>query len=251
MRDDAVARFLLVPKSIYLLWTVSKMKMNALRNISVSVVSAGLLGLGGCAQLQNFGGSMWTGTKNFTGQSAHKVVSFLRPAPKQKPVFEGIAGTGTPRHDPLVTDFMRRYARPEVENITQLAMNHTSESGVSIYRPAAQKMPNYIQVAPVQQSYTPQRSHVLPSLRPTSNPGKYAQAGEQLAGAVSQVQDASFVKIGGGANMVDWQACQSMAGDIYISAGQSYSVNPAFETCMRGKGYLPESEAVQIMGAQD
>ena len=221
------------------------MTMNALKNIGTIAIAAGLLGLGGCAQLQSFGNSMWSGTKNFSNGSARKVSSLLRPAPKQIERFET-----KQIPDTMVADFMRRYAVPNVENTPTLsAMNHTRESGVNIYRPSPQRASNYIQVGPSYQA--PQsiiREQIMPpALRPASNPDHLAGPGEQLAGAAptpSAPQNASYVKTGGGANMADWQACQTKAGNIYLAAGNSYIINPKFDACMRAHGYLPESEAV-------
>ena len=66
------------------------------------------------------------------------------------------------------------------------------------------------------------------------------------AEAVSNLTDTSFVKIGGKSQMTDWQTCESGAGGVFVPADTAlgYSVSAKFETCMRGKGYVPESEAI-------
>ena len=228
------------------------MAIHTIKHASTFILGCSLLSVGGCAQLQSLGQSMWSGTKYVSNVSTHKALSLLRPAPQQIERFEvNTAPSQTP--DPLVTDFMRRYAVPIVEQTsTLMAMNHTRESGVNMYRPGAQNTANYIQITPRTYAPTPiyqapQSSAITSPLRPSSAPDFISNDPEQLAGAAPVSADASYVKMGGGANMADWQACRQSAGEIYEALGSSYQINPAFDGCMRTRGYLPENEAVRLM----
>ena len=229
------------------------MAIHTVKHACTFIMGCSLLSLGGCAQLQNLGQSMWSGTKYVSNVSTHKALSLLRPAPKQIERFETNA-VPTQTSDPLVADFMRRYAVPIVEHTpTFVAMNHTRENGVHMYRPGAQNTSNYIQITP--RTSTPiyqasQNRAATTPLRPSSSPKFRTQKPERLAGGLPSMPTAttaSYVKTSGGANMADWQNCQANAGDIYIAAGNSYSINPAFDTCMRSKGYLLEGEAVRAL----
>ncbi len=231
------------------------MAIYAAKLMTTLIMGGSLLSLGGCAQMHNWGQSMWTGTKNLSATSSQKITSILRPAPKQTERFE-TARRPAPMPDTLVADFMRRYAVPITEDTpTFVAMNRTRENGVHIYRPGSQARANYTQItpqaitpAPIYQA--PQSRAITPSLRPSSAPDFMPKNPKQLAGGLpsaSTAAIASYVKTSGGASMADWQACQTDAGDIYLASGNSYSINPNFDHCMRAKGYLPESEAVQDM----
>ncbi len=54
--------------------------------------------------------------------------------------------------------------------------------------------------------------------------------------------DISFVKVGGGSDYADWQACERQLGGAFVDVGGRYALSPQFEHCMRQKGYKPESE---------
>ncbi|MDA8708604.1 hypothetical protein N9M10_04445, partial [Hellea sp.] len=56
-------------------------------------------------------------------------------------------------------------------------------------------------------------------------------------------QEISFVKMGGGSDMQDWASCEAQAGGFVTVVQGGYLIDPAFESCMRSKGYKPESEA--------
>jgi len=60
----------------------------------------------------------------------------------------------------------------------------------------------------------------------------------------------SYVKMGGGTSISDWQNCQSMAGSYVTPNGAGFMITPGFDNCMRGKGYIPEDEALAMMDSQ-
>lgn len=59
----------------------------------------------------------------------------------------------------------------------------------------------------------------------------------------SNAQDVSYVKMGGGSDMADWQACETLAGGLFVIDTSGYEVDPQFDACMRARGYKTEREA--------
>ncbi len=53
----------------------------------------------------------------------------------------------------------------------------------------------------------------------------------------------SYVKMGGGSKIADWQSCEKQAGGYYQARSDRYVVKPKFDSCMRAAGYKPEAEA--------
>ncbi len=53
----------------------------------------------------------------------------------------------------------------------------------------------------------------------------------------------SYVKIGGGSKIADWQACEKRAGGYYLARAGAVVIDPKFDSCMRAAGYKPEAEA--------
>lgn len=56
-------------------------------------------------------------------------------------------------------------------------------------------------------------------------------------------QDVSYVKMGGGSDMADWQACETLAGGLFITRPDGFEVDAEFDGCMRSRGYKTEQEA--------
>lgn len=60
----------------------------------------------------------------------------------------------------------------------------------------------------------------------------------------------SYVKIGGGSKISEWQDCEKQAGGYFIATPTGFIVDPKFDVCMRGFGYKPEAEAEAILSVQ-
>ena len=60
----------------------------------------------------------------------------------------------------------------------------------------------------------------------------------------------SYVKIGGGSKISEWQDCEKQAGGYFIATPSGFIVDPKFDVCMRGFGYKPEAEAEAILSAK-
>lgn len=63
------------------------------------------------------------------------------------------------------------------------------------------------------------------------------------AAASSGADSLSYVKIGGGSQISDWEACEKRAGGYFNPTASGFTVNPSFDACMRSSGYMPEEEA--------
>ena len=80
-------------------------------------------------------------------------------------------------------------------------------------------------------------------------PMRVAEARPEANLAAPQISsDISFVKMGGGSNMHDWLMCEAESGGFIRVVQGGYLIEPKFETCMRAKGYKPESEVVDLIG---
>ena len=53
----------------------------------------------------------------------------------------------------------------------------------------------------------------------------------------------SYVKMGGGSKISDWQECEKQAGGYFVTTPTGFVLEPKFDNCMRSLGYKPESEA--------
>jgi hypothetical protein len=56
-------------------------------------------------------------------------------------------------------------------------------------------------------------------------------------------RDAAFVKLNGTSNAADWQTCESRHNGYLRLSDYDVRLDPAFEVCMRNKGYVLTTEA--------
>ena len=90
--------------------------------------------------------------------------------------------------------------------------------------------------------YAPRRTINTPQYAPPPPPPQSADMGS--------MPNLSYVKMGGGTSISDWQNCQSMAGSYVTPNGSGFMITPAFDDCMRVIGYIPEGEALAMMDRQ-
>ena len=81
------------------------------------------------------------------------------------------------------------------------------------------------------------------SSRAPSAPQNWEAANEEIGDSLS------YVKIGGGSQISDWQACEAEAGNYFLTTATGFIVAPQFDSCMRTKGYKPEAEAEAELAA--
>jgi len=74
-------------------------------------------------------------------------------------------------------------------------------------------------------------------------PANWESANQEIGDSLS------YVKMGGGSKISDWQACEKQAGGYFNTTSTGFIVEPKFDSCMRGAGYKPESEAQAELSA--
>ncbi len=200
--------------------------------IAKTALIAGLsVSLSGCAQIGSFGKSMWGHTKYAANYVASPVVNLLRSTPRQDYVFEGLPDSQMAAKTAFAGDGRAQNRRglivPDLARLPDPQTPHYKARDHQQFYPAA---PEYAS------AYAPEYA-----------PAKMAEAAPQNL-AQRQTDDISFVKIGGGSNMHDWLTCETQAGGFIHVTQSGYLVDPGFESCMRGKGYKPESEAAAELG---
>ncbi len=178
--------------------------------------------LSGCAQIGSFSKSMWGHTKYAANYVASPVVNLLRSTPRQDYVFEGKPDSQMAAKTAFAGDGRAQQRRglivPDLARLPEPQTPHYKAREYQQFYPAA------------------------PEYAPTYAPVQIAEAAPQNP-APQSTDDISFVKIGGGSNMNDWLTCEAQAGGFIRVTQNGYLVDPGFESCMRAKGYKPESEA--------
>jgi len=175
-----------------------------------------------CAQIGKMGGDMWGYTKSAAKFVSNPVTKLLRSAPEQDYVFEQSLAAQQAQ-DALLNDGKRYKSQGlVVPDLAELPVPQTPNYQPPVYAP---------------NSY--QRAYG----NPTVAPQRVVQAEPKAhLAAPRTTQDISFVKMGGGSNMHDWLMCEAEAGGFVRVVQGGYIIEPGFESCMRGKGYKPESE---------
>lgn len=202
----------------------------------IAIIAAASVSLSGCAQIAKFGDDMWDHTKNAWGYTksaanfvASPVTKLLRSAPQQQYVFEDAS---------------------RAQNMAKQAFMSDGYSPQDRYLIAPQRAQLPVPQTPNYQSpvYVPQRyqreydtSSVIPRRVVEAQPVAPITAPRSS-------NDISFIKMGGGSNMQDWLMCEAEAGAFVRVVQGGYLIDPGFETCMRTKGYTPESEVADVIG---
>lgn len=260
--------------------------MNRVKNRHIQTMCLYIVAtsFGGCSALDGF----WQKGQSFGQRQFSALGQLLRPAPKPVEIFEARRDTKPAKPRPEHTEFqkahmrafMKKYALPVTANKpeTRTVMSRTLEHGVQVYRPGAYPVQRAGRVIDLKRPSRPSQTlpatnlpqtapktapQIIANLRPQSDPYQINRAPkaeientptdqENLAGAPkSDTDQLSYVKIGGGANMADWQLCQKQAGEIALVGRSGYRINPEFDQCMRAKNYLPEQEALKALQTKD
>ena len=183
-----------------------------------------------CAQIGKMGGDMWGYTKSAAKFVSTPVTKLLRGAPEQAYVFEGSHISQEEVKAAFANDGQAHYGQTtkrgelQMPQYAELPVPHT---------------PNY--QPPV---YAPQSYQTVYGNPPVAHARVVQAQPKAPLAAPRTTQDISFVKMGGGSNMHDWLMCEAEAGGFVRVVQGGYIIEPGFESCMRGKGYKPESEVV-------
>lgn len=193
-----------------------------------ALVITAAVSLTGCTQMSKMGGDMWGYTKSAANFVTSPVTKLLRSTPEHDYVFDGPPNSQQAAKAALAQDGIQgEFAQPRGELImppqyAQLPVPQTPNYQDPVYAPDS-----------YQSVYG--NPHVAPARVVQAEPRAPLTAPRTS-------QDISFVKIGGGSNMHDWLMCEAEAGGFVRVVQGGYLIEPEFESCMRKRGYKPESE---------
>lgn len=160
-----------------------------------------------------------------------------------------------PAQIPAQAPAQQTAARPAPPPRAQPVYNTQGEYGAA---PAQPSVPSPVP-APVTQTASAPAPVTRPTIAPTPAPAPQsssvytpnAQAKTEGSSArrVADIDSSSlsYVKMGGGSNIADWESCEATAGGYFIPSSTGFSVLPAFDRCMRERGYKSEAEAIAAL----
>lgn len=121
-----------------------------------------------------------------------------------------------------------------------------SPASQNTYTPAPAPAPAPTPAQSVASAPAPQPA---PQTASVYTPNAQAKTEGSSARRVADIDSSSlsYVKLGGGSNIADWESCEKTAGGYFIPSSTGFSVLPAFDSCMRGKGYKSEAEAIAAL----
>ena len=189
------------------------------------------LALGGCAQLQNYGGNFWHGTQSVTQSVGSVLTSLLRPAPVQNEKF--LADGELPAQVEGI-NFVEilTYSVEEETPPVQFA----SLRGVSNMDIHDESKVIAMPVIPVLMAEL--SAPILPfSILPVVITIPNMNSEDMLAGAPTTPRKVSLIKTTGQTNTRDLSTCAETAGKILVENFTGYEINPDFLICMQGMGY--------------
>ena len=71
----------------------------------------------------------------------------------------------------------------------------------------------------------------------------------ELAEPITSVSEpVSYVNLRGPSDIRDWRLCESRTGGAFVLGPRGAATAPDFDACLRGLGYLPEPEALELLG---
>lgn len=228
--------------------------MAQLHNLTRNMVLIGAaLSLSACSTLSSFAGSVWSGTESVATKASSSVASLFRSGPKHDTGQAFLSATG---------DEMLNTAKLAERVATQPSGYYARQRGSNgqppvIYRSDAERVSGATAQQPQlrgryqgYQSYERGASFAAPA-RPINTQSIIHEPSapdlnintDSYSGTDSDAGALSYVKIGGGSSMAEWQSCEVKAGGYFLQNARGFTVMPAFDSCMRSKGYITEAEA--------
>lgn len=203
----------------------------------IAVTVSAAVTLTGCSQLGTLGNSVWGHTQNAWGYTksaanfvASPVTKLLRSAPEQNYVFDNRYNSQQAVRNAFAADGQLYNPRELVHPRGELVVPQLAQLPVP-------QTPNY------QNPVYPPQTYQSVYGNPPAQAKRVVEARPMAPLITPRVtQDISFVKMGGGSNMQDWVTCEAQAGGFVQVLQEGYLIEPRFESCMRAKGYKPESE---------
>ena len=172
------------------------------RTAAILTLAASTLTLSGCAQINSAADTVWSGTKSAARFVSKPFRSELRDAPE-------------PDYAPESA-----YAATDAEVIGETVVYADSET-----------------------TYTPAPAYTQPAYTPSYATGQYyGSEAPRSAPSVVEPDALSYVRLNGQSDMADWQRCETIHRGYWLLDAAGGRINPAFEVCMRNKGYVRETE---------
>ncbi len=238
------------------------------KKICAFAVTLSMLGMGGCAQLQGYGGSLWQQSRSL----GNAFTSLLRPAPKQNEQFFASAEIGADTNSSIIADtpiiqtasIPAPQLRPvlttddvatlESFELEVLSLGNNEElveeklldmgySAASHTIPAPTipvlmaELPDIkLKAKPEMTAKVKPKPKVKP--RPITITLPKMDDIEMLAGAPSSARKLAFVNKKGRTDIKDLNICAKQAGNTYIESFMGYDIHPEFLICLNDKGYV-------------
>jgi len=235
--------------------------------LGLCAASALLLLLAGCQSLEQSGA--WLGRQADQGwaKTRQTVRTVLRPAPADSALFthnglqnfidtgdaalnahklEQMVWIASLQHPSYKSTHQHTYPR-QTHNQRQAHRFHTpTRTHRSVHRAPIQH--EFVRRAPqhhVQPIMTPREMTSQRTVESAPAP-KYAALSQDTSAQPSH-DPVSYVKVDGTLSMSDWMACEQRTGGAFIVTRSGTTVASDFDSCMRERGYVPESEADAIL----
>ncbi|MGB3455518.1 MAG: hypothetical protein WBA35_04095 [Litorimonas sp.] len=246
------------------------MRHHSLRTLALIALAGS--SLSGCAVLGSAADTMWAGTKSVGNFLTTPVGELLRITPAEETQFAGTEEDGktaeTVELAALETglDAEGQTASASgdwVEVETYLADAPVADAGdVPALRASSETVDGFlsdlqagaIRVADVQDTTPVTLGSVMSSTSTatvTTSTSSSASTSMSTGGVVTtapvietvSADLSSYVRMGGGASLADWRACETASGGYWTFDGATRAgkLNPAFETCMTSQDYRVET----------
>lgn len=215
--------------------------MAQIHNLTRNVVLIGAaLSLSACSTLSVVAGTVWNGTENIASKAGSSVASLFRSAPKHE---TGEAFLFSHGDETLNTQKLAARVAAAPSGYYAAQRRAAAQDPV-IYRSDTDRVRGMTAGSQQQlrgpykgyQSYERGASFEAPA-------ASRASFSQRPTSPITQDGALSYVKIGGGSTMAEWQACEAQAGGYFLQTSSGFTVMPAFDSCMRGYGYITEAEA--------
>ncbi|MBL4870222.1 MAG: hypothetical protein JKX72_04650 [Robiginitomaculum sp.] len=223
------------------------MALSGLKMFIGFALSLSLLGAGGCAQLQDYSGSLWQRSQSL----GNAFVSLLRPAPQQKEqFFASVPETIIPEAVEIKTyaenrvfsgGLLLQYEYLSVFPRLKNDIFEIEESELDTIPVIVADLPE-VSLLPTPQVKPKTKKKVetkkKEKVKPITITLPIMDDIEMLAGEPMSGRKLAFVNKKGRTDIKDLNICAKQAGKTYIESFMGYDINPEFLTCLNDKGYV-------------
>ncbi|WP_189497496.1 hypothetical protein [Algimonas arctica] len=204
--------------------------------------------LSGCAVIGGAADGAWSGTKYVARFVSTPVRALLRDAPKQDTQFAEVAVEGeTVEHTDMVLDETITDDQDKIEMMAETIVEVTQ---THVLGASTAPMP----ITPLSMTHT-STTDSWSSETTVQQPIKIVETvaiSDFKSVDVVTVGSVSYVRTDGVGSLEDWQTCDVEAGGFWTfeNAVIDGTLNPKFETCMKTKKYIQETQLDDAMIAE-